>query len=93
MTVLHQGEGPIRNIKWGGKFIAWANNNVRYPLRAFYIFNQKWSLINRSTYMHLEFSIITSLGASYESKLRLLKILSNLTITKILNLYLILEFI
>lgn len=28
MTVLHQGEGPIRNIKWGGEFIAWANNNV-----------------------------------------------------------------
>lgn len=27
MTILHQGEGPIRNIKWGGKFIAWANNN------------------------------------------------------------------
>ncbi|CAG5117731.1 unnamed protein product, partial [Candidula unifasciata] len=27
MTVLHQGEGPIRNIKWGGEFIAWANNN------------------------------------------------------------------
>ncbi|XP_059151993.1 vacuolar protein sorting-associated protein 41 homolog isoform X2 [Physella acuta] len=26
-TVLHQGEGPIRNIKWGGEFIAWANNH------------------------------------------------------------------
>ncbi|CAL1533068.1 unnamed protein product [Lymnaea stagnalis] len=27
MTVLHQGEGPIRNIKWAGDYIAWANNS------------------------------------------------------------------
>ncbi|KAH9500097.1 Vacuolar protein sorting-associated protein 41 [Bulinus truncatus] len=26
MTILHQGEGPIRNIKWGGEFIAWVND-------------------------------------------------------------------
>ncbi|XP_048239189.1 vacuolar protein sorting-associated protein 41 homolog [Haliotis rufescens] len=26
MTVLHQGEGPIRNIKWRGDFIAWSND-------------------------------------------------------------------
>ncbi|XP_069111688.1 vacuolar protein sorting-associated protein 41 homolog [Argopecten irradians] len=25
-TVLHQGEGPIREIKWKGSFIAWAND-------------------------------------------------------------------
>lgn len=28
ITVLHQGEGPVRNIKWKGNFIAWANNHV-----------------------------------------------------------------
>ncbi|XP_035827939.1 vacuolar protein sorting-associated protein 41 homolog isoform X2 [Aplysia californica] len=26
MVVLHQGEGAIRNIKWGGDFIAWASD-------------------------------------------------------------------
>ncbi|XP_041366904.1 vacuolar protein sorting-associated protein 41 homolog [Gigantopelta aegis] len=26
MSVLHQGEGPIRNIKWRGDLIAWAND-------------------------------------------------------------------
>jgi len=26
MHVVHQGEGPIRNIKWGGDFIAWASD-------------------------------------------------------------------
>ena len=26
--VLHQGEGPIRNIKWRSHFIAWANDLV-----------------------------------------------------------------
>jgi len=27
-TVLHQGEGPIRTIKWMGDLIAWSNNVV-----------------------------------------------------------------
>ena len=27
-VVLHQGEGPIRNIKWRSHFIAWANDFV-----------------------------------------------------------------
>jgi len=26
MSVLHEGEGAIRNIKWGGDFIAWASD-------------------------------------------------------------------
>ena len=26
--VLHQGEGPIRNIKWQADYIAWANDYV-----------------------------------------------------------------
>ncbi|KAK0051675.1 vacuolar protein sorting-associated protein 41 [Biomphalaria pfeifferi] len=26
MHIIHQGEGPIRNIKWGGEFIAWVND-------------------------------------------------------------------
>ncbi|KAH3717295.1 hypothetical protein DPMN_060078 [Dreissena polymorpha] len=26
MTVLHQGEGTVRTIKWHGDFIAWSNN-------------------------------------------------------------------
>ncbi|KAJ8313760.1 hypothetical protein KUTeg_008321 [Tegillarca granosa] len=25
--ILHQGEGPVREIKWRGSFIAWANDN------------------------------------------------------------------
>ena len=29
-TMLHQGEGPVRNIKWKGTLIAWANNHVSY---------------------------------------------------------------
>jgi hypothetical protein len=27
-NVLHQGEGPIREIQWMGDFIAWANDMV-----------------------------------------------------------------
>lgn len=27
-SVLHEGEGNIRNIKWRGHLIAWANNMV-----------------------------------------------------------------
>ena len=29
MAVLHQGEGPIRTIKWKSHFVAWANDMVR----------------------------------------------------------------
>ncbi|KAL8579065.1 hypothetical protein ACOMHN_036004 [Nucella lapillus] len=25
-TTIHSGEGPIRNLKWRGEFLAWANN-------------------------------------------------------------------
>jgi len=28
--ILHQGEGPIKNIKWKGSLIAWSNELVRY---------------------------------------------------------------
>ena len=28
-TILHQGEGPIRTVKWKGCFVAWANDLVR----------------------------------------------------------------
>jgi len=27
-TVIHQGEGAIWQIRWRGRFIAWANDNV-----------------------------------------------------------------
>lgn len=27
-SVLHEGEGNIRNVKWRGHLIAWANNMV-----------------------------------------------------------------
>jgi hypothetical protein len=27
--VIHQGEGPVRDIKWKSDFIAWANDYVR----------------------------------------------------------------
>ena len=27
-TTIHAGEGPVRNIKWKGEFLAWANNIV-----------------------------------------------------------------
>jgi len=26
--ILHQGEGPIKNIKWKGSLIAWSNEMV-----------------------------------------------------------------
>ena len=28
--VLHQGEGPIRSIKWKSTFIAWSNDQVSH---------------------------------------------------------------
>jgi hypothetical protein len=34
--VLHQGEGPIRNIKWKGSCIAWANDLVRITFLHWY---------------------------------------------------------
>uniref|UniRef100_A0A224Z3G9 Vacuolar protein-sorting protein n=1 Tax=Rhipicephalus zambeziensis TaxID=60191 RepID=A0A224Z3G9_9ACAR len=29
-TILHQGEGPVRNISWKGRFAAWATDLVRH---------------------------------------------------------------
>ena len=29
-TVLHSGEGPIREIQWKGDFIAWSNDVVSF---------------------------------------------------------------
>lgn len=29
-TVLHAGEGPIWQVRWMGRLIAWANDRVRY---------------------------------------------------------------
>ena len=35
-TLLHQGEGLIREIKWKGDFIAWTNDHVRNPMASIY---------------------------------------------------------
>ena len=29
-STVHSGEGPVRNIKWKGEFLAWANNIVSF---------------------------------------------------------------
>lgn len=31
-SVLHEGEGNIRSVKWRGHLIAWANNMVKARL-------------------------------------------------------------
>lgn len=31
-SVLHEGEGNIRSVKWKGHLIAWANNMVKAPV-------------------------------------------------------------
>ena len=35
--VLHQGEGAIRQIKWKGELVAWANDFVRKILIFFWL--------------------------------------------------------
>ena len=38
-TILHQGEGPIKNIKWKGSLIAWSNELVCYYYRSESVFS------------------------------------------------------
>ena len=40
--VLHQGEGPIRNIKWRSHFIAWANDLVSVLVMAVALTSCTW---------------------------------------------------
>jgi len=30
-TTIHSGEGPIWQVRWRGRLIAWANDNVSFP--------------------------------------------------------------
>jgi len=58
-VVLHQGEGPIKNIKWKGSLIAWSNELVC---------NQHVIHIAQTIFIYCKLSIAFSSHYSYHQQ-------------------------
>jgi len=67
-TLLHSGEGPIWQVRWRGKLIAWANDAVRsHILILFFTLTEEYLYQGVKIYDHASQSRITFIDKPQDS--------------------------